>query len=62
MIKTIHDCNGCEICRRCSNFSRRIVICDKCGYPKDAIYHFDDKHLCIECIADELDEVDVNEE
>lgn len=61
MIKTIHDCNGCEICRRCKKFSRRIVICDKCG-DESTCYHFDDKHLCINCIENILDEVGVDDE
>ena len=55
--------NGCVDCGLpclpfCPNREVYELYCDECGKQKK-LYEWDGKEMCIDCIEDELDEVEV---
>ena len=64
MIKHENDCVDCGLPCMGSTCPLRNVVhiyCDECG-EEGRIYHFDGRQLCIDCIAEELDEVEADYE
>ena len=65
MIRFENECVGCPkemgcIGDACPYMNVPHYYCDKCKEETD-IYHFDDRHLCIDCIEKLLDKVNFEE-
>lgn len=61
MIKKENECVDCGLPCLGSSCPNRNVIriyCDKCG-SEGKIYHYDGEHLCIDCIEETLEEVEL---
>lgn len=65
MVITVDNCTGCRTifgnCLRtaCPNRARKIVVCDDCGVESNELYKYNDKILCIECLIDQFEKLDV---
>lgn len=63
MKRVENDCCGCAVpaypCMGDACPLRRVThyYCDKCK-EETTLYHFDDKELCIDCIAEKLEVVE----
>ena len=65
MIRYEAECVGCPpnmgcLGSGCPNRNVPHFYCDECGEEYDEIYHYDGKELCIDCIKDSLQKVEVN--
>lgn len=66
MRKTEDECVGCTslglscIGAGCPNRNVTRLYCDKCGIETD-LYYFDGQELCLDCIEESLERVEVNE-
>ena len=63
MIRIESGCVDCGLpCLHsaCQHHQHIVYECDDCG-REDKLYWFDGKQLCIECIAEQLEEVNYNE-
>ena len=47
----------CCLCYSCPNKRVPHYICDKCD-EEDKLYEFDGRHLCADCVLNELEEVE----
>lgn len=62
MIQMENECVGCPTEMGCLGSSCPYnnvphYYCDDCG-EEEQLYHFEEEHLCIECIKKRLQEVD----
>lgn len=63
MIVIENDCVDCElpcIYRACPYYEVTRYYCDNCGEEYD-LYYYDGEQLCVDCILERLEKVDIDE-
>ena len=65
MVRFEDECVGCPTEMGCLGGACKYtdvphLICDICE-SETILYHFNDQHLCAECVLDQLDEVTMEE-
>lgn len=66
MKKLENECVGCTsvglhcIGSSCPNLNVPHFYCDECGY-EEKLYHYNDRELCKDCLAEEFDVVEGSE-
>lgn len=61
MIKIRNECCDCGLpClgNTCPNLHVKHYICDICGNEPDHLYRYEGQELCIDCIKEQLEEVE----
>lgn len=65
MIEYENECCNCAVpgypCKGnlCLNMNVPHLYCDDCG-EEDELYHYDGEELCIECIKERLEKVEID--
>lgn len=63
MIVIESDCVDCElpcIYKACPYYEVTKYYCDNCG-EEDDLYYYDGEQLCVDCILERLEKVDIDE-
>ena len=63
MIVIESDCVDCElpcIYKACPYYEVMKYYCDNCG-EEDDLYYYDGEQLCVDCILERLEKVDIDE-
>lgn len=55
------DCGLPCLGSACRNRNVPVLYCDKCNDDCDNLYHYNGEQWCIECIKEDLGEVEVEE-
>lgn len=66
MITYENECCGCAVPAypcigdACPNRNVPHLYCDRCENQVDTLYHFDWQELCIDCIEEMMEKVEIN--
>ena len=64
MVETENECCDCGLpCtyQACPYWAVTRCYCDKCGEEQDVLYWWDRQQLCLDCIEEQLERVDIND-
>lgn len=64
MIVIENECVDCDlpcIYEACPYYRVVRYYCDRCGSEEDVLYWWNGEQLCLDCIANDLEEVELND-